>query len=146
MRWLLAFAILGCSSRETETPVVTDAAADVTADVSADVAGEVSADVGGESPPQCRLLKPFSSKNAACNDCAERECCAAINACLADKRCDDDYVNCSLACALLPADAGDAGAEKERCLNECGAMHPDGKALYDAAFGCTDVKCAAVCG
>ncbi len=142
MRWLFACALLGCASSEAETPSVTDAAAEATADVTA----EVPADVGAESPPQCRLLKPFSSKNVACNGCAERECCAAINACLADRRCDDDYVNCSLACALLPADAGDAGAEKERCLNECGTMHPDGKKLYDAAFGCTDAKCAAECG
>lgn len=141
MKWLLAIALFGCSSSESETPSGTDAAVDAIVDVAA----ETPADVGAESPPQCKLLKPFSSKNAACNDCAERECCAAINACLADKRCDDDYVNCSLACALLPADAGDAGAEKARCLSECGAMHPEGKALYDAAFGCTDVKCAAAC-
>ena len=68
-----------------------------------------------------------------------------MNDCLGDPRCDDDYVNCALACALLPADAGDAGAEAERCLAECAANHPEGKKRYDGTFGCIDAQCAAEC-
>jgi len=93
--------------------------------------------------PGCTLDKPYSSKNAACNACAEQECCVAINACYADSDCDDGYVNCILACALLPPDAGDAGIAS--CLDECGAQHPAGKAKYDAAIGCADSKCAGPC-
>jgi hypothetical protein len=138
----LAIVILfGCSSNETTTPTSMDA----TTETAQDSAAEVVADVVNDTA-SCKLLKPFSSKNVACNECAQAKCCVEINGCLADKRCDDDYVNCSLACALLPADAGDAGAEKERCLNECNTMYPEGRKLYDAAFGCTDSKCAAECG
>lgn len=52
-------------------------------------------------------------------------------------------MNCILACALLPGDAGDAGVES--CLGECAAQHPKGKSEYDAAIGCADDKCASVC-
>lgn len=115
-------------------------------DASVDTAAEVATETASEAATCTKLVKPFSTKNVPCNTCAETKCCAEVNGCLGDTRCDDDYVNCSLACALLPADAGDAGAEKERCLAECGTSHPEGKARYDAAFGCVDTKCVAECG
>lgn len=140
------FLLVGCASSETEpTFVSTDSSTEVATDVASEAARDTAPDVVGETPT-CKLLKPYSSKNVPCNECAQGKCCAEVNACLGDPRCDDEYVNCSLACALLPADAGDAGAEKERCLTECGAMHPEGKKRYDAAIGCVDTKCASECG
>lgn len=108
----------------------TDAPDDV-----ADAAVDVSA---------CTLSKPYSSSDRVCNACAEQHCCEAVNACYADLECDDGYVNCALACALLPDDAGDAGIAE--CLSDCAVQYPTGKEEYDAAIGCADTTCAAECG
>jgi hypothetical protein len=89
----------------------------------------------------CKLIKPYSTKNALCNTCAEQRCCDEVNGCLGDAACDDDYVNCTLACALAPAP--DAGVSA--CLAQCGKDYPKGKAEYAAAIGCADTKCAAEC-
>ncbi len=104
--------------------------------------GGSPADTGTDAPA-CQLQKPYSSQDAECNACAEQQCCALINACYADADCDDGYVNCILACALLPGDAGDAGVES--CLADCATQHPTGRAKYDAAIGCADDKCAGPC-
>ena len=109
----------------------------------AGVAGDAGADAAADASV-CTLTKPYSSKNAACNACAEKECCAAINVCYASSDCDDGYVNCILACALLPGDAGDAGVAD--CLSDCDKQYPKGKAEYDAAIGCADTMCAGPCG
>lgn len=101
-------------------------------------AGDAAAD-----GPACELSKPYSSKNAACNACAEQKCCAEVNACLDDPVCDDDYVNCILACALDPGDGGDAGVAS--CISSCDAQYPKGKAEYDAAIGCAEALCATEC-
>src|SRR5690242_8946726 len=60
-----------------------------------DAAADAAADAGA-----CTLISPYSSKNAACNACAQAKCCAEINGCLGDPGCNDDYVNCAIACAL----------------------------------------------
>lgn len=132
---LLTVVFLGCA--DGDAPASVDAASASDTAMATDAPDAIDA--------SCKLTKAFSSKNVVCNTCAETKCCAEVNGCLDNKGCDDDYVNCALGCALLPADAGDAGAEKERCLNECAAMHPDGKKRYDAAFGCVDTKCATEC-
>lgn len=106
-------------------------------------AADVAADA---SDAACRLVAPYSSKDKICNDCAQAQCCVEVNGCLGDKRCDDDYVNCSLACALTaPSDGGDAGAEVAACLGECAKTYPAGKALYDTAIGCVAAKCPTLC-
>jgi hypothetical protein len=66
-----------------------------------------------------------------------------VNAYYADPDCDDGYVNCILACALLPDDAGDAGVAA--CIDDCDAQYPKGKQKYDAAIGCADTQCASEC-
>ncbi len=101
-----------------------------------------ASDAGGEGG-SCALVSPYSTKNKACNDCATAKCCAEINGCLADTVCNDDYVNCILACALGPADAGDAGIAA--CEATCASQYPKGKAEYDTATGCADSKCKAEC-
>lgn len=101
-------------------------------------AGDAASDAG-----TCALVKPYSSKNAVCNQCAQEKCCVEINGCLGDPRCDDEYVNCILACALLPADAGDAGTKP--CVDQCAKDFPQGKAEYDVAIGCADTQCAGPC-
>lgn len=107
---------------------------------------------GGPDAPldaaTCKLASPFSSKNAACNACAEEKCCPEINGCLLDTACNDDYVNCSLVCAFTDFDAGaDAGGDAgtEGCLADCAQQFPAGKAEYDTAFGCADTACATEC-
>jgi hypothetical protein len=93
----------------------------------------------------CKLASAFSSSNAVCNACAEEKCCPEINGCLLDTACNDDYVNCSLACAFTDFDAGaDAGTEAG-CLADCAQQYPKGKAEYDTAFGCADTACATEC-
>lgn len=91
----------------------------------------------------CTLVAKYSSKDAVCNDCAEGQCCAEVNGCLGDPRCNDDYVNCQLACALLPDDEDPAAIEA--CFAKCDVDYPEGKQLYDMAIGCVEKKCAAVC-
>lgn len=105
---------------------------------------ECSASPGADScapPVACKLVKPYSSKNAVCNQCAESKCCAEVNGCLGDPACDDDYVNCTLVCALSPAPDAGMGA----CLGQCAKDYPKGKAEYDTAIGCADSKCATEC-
>lgn len=91
----------------------------------------------------CTLVAKYSSKDSFCNACAESKCCAEVNGCLGDARCNDDYVNCQLACALLPDDE-DPQAIKA-CFAQCGVDYPEGKKLYDSAIGCVDASCAGIC-
>jgi hypothetical protein len=139
-------AVLGGACAESDDGAVGVAAIDASPDTaspdtsSPDTTSEASVDSGADAA--CSLTKPYSSKNAACNACAQAECCAEVNGCLGDPRCDDDYVNCILACAFTaPTDGGDAGAEKDACLAACATSYPVGKAAYDAAIGCVDSKC-----
>lgn len=97
-------------------------------------------DAGADAAP-CVLVKPYSTKDPVCNQCAEQRCCPEINACLGDPACDDAYVNCMLACALAPVP--DAGVDA--CLAQCDADHPTGKASYDVAIGCAESRCAVEC-
>lgn len=147
----LSVVLVGCTSDpEAEPAVVRDAAAEVDGSTDTggtDTASEAIADAPKDTADtSCKLVKAYSSKNAKCNACAEAKCCAEINGCLGDPKCDDEYVNCILACALLPADAGDAGAEAKACIAKCGADFPVGKVAYDKAIGCADGQCGAECG
>ena len=141
---------VGCSaSSSSETPPVADASvADtvVALDTTPVDSSAVESTPGDTRDAACRLTKKYSSKDADCNACAEANCCDEVNGCFADKRCDDDYVNCILACALLPADAADAGAEADRCIAECGTTYPEGKKAYDTAIGCVEARCVSECG
>lgn len=121
------------SSDDTSSPSPLDAGTDSSTD-----AGPDDADASA-----CVLAKPYSSSEPVCNACAEQNCCEVVNACYADPDCDDGYVNCALACALLPDDAGDAGIAE--CLVDCAAQYPTGKQKYDAAIGCADSSCVAQC-
>ena len=164
MRGLSAAAvgITLCSCSASDSPsspgAGVDAGPDVAVDAPMDTGGDSSADAPSDAGSDvtdandandatdasaCSLTKPYSSKNAACNACAEQHCCVAVNACYADPDCDDGYVNCILACALLPGDAGDAGVAA--CTADCDAQYPKGKQEYDAAIGCADTQCASEC-
>ena len=115
-----------------------DAAPDTSVDAAPDAADAEA----------CKLAQPYSTKNAVCNACAESQCCHEINGCLLDTECNDDYVNCSLACALTDFDAGpDAGpdAGTAGCLADCAQQYPKGKTEYDVAIGCADTACATEC-
>ena len=128
---------LACSDATTPAPAASDGGVDGSV---LDAAGKDAA----SDAASCKLTKPYSSKNATCNQCAEAHCCAQINGCLGDPRCDDQYVNCILACALLPDDAGaDAGIKP--CTDQCGKDYPVGKTEYDLAIGCADTQCATEC-
>ncbi len=99
------------------------------------------ADADSVDAAACTLVRPYSSKDAVCNACAQKECCAQINTCLSDTQCDDGYVNCLLACVLVD-DAGpgtDAGIAM--CETACGAQYPKGHTEYDIATGCVDTAC-----
>ena len=117
-----------------------EAALDVAQDTIEDGAADGSNDAAPDGPP-CTLAKPYSSSNAACNECAERECCEEVNDCLLDPVCDDSYVNCILACSI-DVDAGEVAP----CIAVCDEEYPEGKAKFDAAIGCADTRCAAECG
>ena len=135
----LLLPLLGCSSDPIASPAQ-DAASDGPSDSPSvkDSPADAPSDAGS-----CKLVKAYSSKNVPCNQCAEAKCCAEINGCLGDPACDDTYVNCILACALLPDDAGDAGISK--CMGQCGVDSPKGEAAYDTAIACADTKCKTEC-
>jgi hypothetical protein len=135
---VLLVATAACSSGTTAPPSDASSSDALLVSPTDGAADSAPTDAGS-----CKLTKPYSSKNMACNACAQSKCCAEINACYADADCDDGYVNCILACALLPDDAGDAGIST--CLADCGKQYPKGKTEYDAAIGCADTKCAAEC-
>lgn len=138
IRGALVFVAFVASCSASEETTVADAAADAPP---ADTAL-----VDAPADAACALTKPYSSKDAVCNGCAQSKCCAEVNGCLGDPRCDDDYVNCILACALTgTTDGGDAGAEMAGCLADCATKYPVGKAEYDTAIGCVDTKCGDTC-
>lgn len=140
---LLVLPLGACSSSGTPDARV-DARVDAQKpDARADARAEAVSRDRQLSPDQtaCKLVKPYSTKNAVCNACAETRCCAEINGCLGDPACDDDYVNCILVCALSPAP--DAGTSA--CVSQCGKDHPKGRAEYDVATNCADGKCASEC-
>lgn len=127
---LTALLLTACSSPDPMTP-----------DGGLEDAGPADAGTDAEVPDAgpCALASPYSTQNATCNACAEAKCCVEINGCLLDPGCNDDYVNCALACALDP----DAG--QDPCLAACATQYPTGKAEYDTAIGCADMKCAIEC-
>ena len=144
---LAALLAAACSDSSGTSP---GAGQDGGPDAPADAASDAPADAANDEPTTsdadgaaCSLTKPYSSSDADCNACAEASCCAEVNACYADPDCDDGYVNCILACALLPGDAGDAGTEA--CLQDCGTQFPVGEQEYDAAIGCVESACALAC-
>lgn len=132
MRELIALtclALAACSS-PSETPG---------RDGGIEDAGADAPDADAPDAAACVLASPYSSKNAVCNTCAEQRCCAQVNGCLQATACNDDYVNCLLACAFDP----DAG--QDPCQADCAAQYPAGKAAYDTAIGCVDQACATEC-
>ncbi len=141
--FLLSSFLLACSSTDVTAPA--DASAN-DAPSSTDARADTTTDATALDGSACKLVKPYSSKNVVCNQCAQAKCCTEINGCLGDPKCDDDYVNCILACSLLPPDGGaDAGAAIKACIDQCGVDHPQGKAEYDVAIGCADTKCKVEC-
>lgn len=148
---LPAAAILyACSTAETPAPSSADAGAS-DASTSADAAHDAGSSTdatGAKDAPACKLTKPYSTKDANCNQCAEAHCCEAVDACYADPDCDDGYVNCILACVILPDDAGadaDVDGGVAKCTAQCDAQYPDGKAEYDAITTCIAHSCATAC-
>lgn len=132
----------GTGGADAGPDAVEDAPADAPQDSPTDAPQDSPTDAPAEAGP-CALLSPFSSQNKPCNDCAEAHCCQEINGCLGDPACNDDYVNCTLACAL-DFDAGpDAGPSD--CFAICGEQYPAGKVEYDLAFGCVDQQCLGEC-
>jgi hypothetical protein len=109
-------------------------------DAGLDAAPEAAVPMDAEAGA-CALARPYSTKNATCNACAEARCCVEVNGCLLDPDCDDGYVNCAIACALDP----DAGAGSTPCLADCATQYPQGESEYDAAIGCVDQRCAVEC-
>lgn len=128
-----------CSSSVHAPDLHADAHAEVGPDARAPQPDLSRQDLRADAP--CKLVKPYSTKNAPCNQCAESTCCVELNGCLASPDCDDFYVNCTLACAL--GRAPDAGLSA--CLGACAKDYPKGKAEYDVAIGCADSRCATEC-
>ncbi len=145
---LLLAGPAACSSSSATDQRLVDASLDVAAETAPSDAGADAPSEGSTGDAACKLVAAYSSKNAVCNGCAQSRCCAEVNGCLGDPRCNDDYVNCILACALLPDDAGvgvDASTVATACVTKCGVDYPAGKVAYDAAIGCVDSKCTAEC-
>lgn len=148
----VSLTIGACSSVDSRSNVAAEADARVEAAAPDARASEAAAGDAGNADVRvdagsCKLAKPYSTKNKTCNDCAATECCSEVNGCLDDVECDDHYVNCILACALLPDDAGpDASAGIAACESDCANSYALGRAAYDRAIGCVDQKCAGPCG
>ncbi len=148
----VSLTIAACSSSESRSNVGAGADAGVEAPAPDARARESAAGDAGNADARvdagsCKLVKPYSTKNKTCNDCAATECCSEVNGCLDDVECDDHYVNCILACALLPEDAGpDASAGIAACELDCGNSYALGREAYHRAIGCVGQKCASPCG
>ena len=150
---LLVALLVGCSDSSNDPASTADTASIDESDSGGDGGDTrdasvetLAADATDATDAACMLHKAYSSKNAACNNCAQERCCGAVNGCFDDPRCDDDYVNCILACALLPDDAGpDAGDATGGCLADCNTKYPAGRAEYDAAIGCVEAACKDEC-
>lgn len=151
----MASGFAACSSSGSDASIASDAGSDATTGRDAGDGGSVTSDSGvsrsdatsTDDASTCKLTKPYATKDVACNDCAAANCCEAVNACYADTDCDDGYVNCILACVLLPDDAGpDAGdAGVATCTAACGTQYPKGKTEYDAIDACIASSCASAC-
>ncbi len=141
-------AIASCTtSSSPPAPSVADAAVgDGASTAPTDATRADRASPAGDAAT-CKLVKPYATRDVDCNVCAERACCALINDCYENPDCDDGYVNCLLACVLLPddagADGGDAGVAQ--CTAQCAAEYPTGSAQYDALSTCVDAECASDC-
>ncbi len=143
---LLALALLAACSSSVTPPGDggLDAGLDAPEDASIDAPEDAPADAPAEAEAgPCTLLSPYSSKNKPCNDCAQATCCNEVNGCLGDPVCNDDYVNCTLACALDFDGGPDAGPSD--CFAICGEQYPAGKVAYDLAIGCVEQQCVAEC-
>ncbi len=130
----LAMTMVSCGGGD-DAPV--DAALGADAALLVDAA---RVDAAGPDAAMCKLVRPYSSRDVVCNGCAEAHCGCEINGCLVDTQCDDGYVNCIIACALDP---GDAGASP--CMADCAQQYPRGKVEYDLAIGCVDRACPTEC-
>lgn len=117
-----------------------DTGQDASQDISLDTGRDLPLDLAADLTP-CTLLGVYSSKNPACNQCAEDKCCAELNGCFAEPLCDDFYVNCMLACVLAP----DPDAGVSTCLSKCAADYPLGLEKYQIAMGCPESSCAGEC-
>ena len=138
LAFLAALSLAACSSPDSPAPDGGMGGAGLPADDAGPADAGADAEVDADAGP-CALVRPYSTKDAICNACAEASCCAEINGCLVDPACDDGYVNCAIACSLDP----DAG--QDPCLADCAAQYPGGQAEYDTAIGCADAKCAVEC-
>ncbi len=139
-----ALSVAGCSSPDVASTV--DASVSRASDAAIDTASDSSIPTDADGGV-CALVRPYSSRNATCNACAQAKCCGEVNACLVDTDCDDGYVNCAIACAI-DFDAGsDAAADAgpTACFAECARHYPKGKTEYDTAIGCVDRSCGAEC-
>ncbi|MBK6697198.1 MAG: hypothetical protein IPG50_34165 [Myxococcales bacterium] len=99
-----------------------------------DCIGGSSGDAG--STGSC-TLKQEIDPNAACNTCAENNCCSEWNACLDDTDC-DAFLQCITACP-----AGTAGTT---CVNGCQSSHSTGASLASTAVTCLQGPCSTPCG
>jgi len=154
--WLLlaaATAFAACASSESTPATGATDAGGTDASSAKDSGGSttdasVSTDAGRSDAGSCKLVKPYATKDVACNDCAAENCCDVVNACYNDTDCDDGYVNCILACVLLPDDAGaDGGGDAgvATCTAACGKQYPTGKTEYDAIDACIASSCSTAC-
>ncbi len=140
---LVLLAVACADSSDDSTPTGTSDASD---DDRTDAAKDARNDSAKkDTGPACKLSAPYTKKNAACNACAEANCCESVNACVAETKCFDDYVNCSLACALESNDAAAGGDPVKDCLAQCDKDSPEGAVLYKAFSACIDGACTADC-
>ena len=151
--WLGAAALVSfvaCATAEPSAAGDATGADAATADDAARKNDSAPSEAGAaDAGPACKLSKPYATKDQDCNACAEANCCAEVNACYADSDCDDGYVNCILACVLLPDDAGaDASAADggvKACTAACGTQYPKGQGEYDAISACVEASCTSEC-
>ena len=151
----LALALAAATACSTTSTAPTDSVPDASTRDGATADGSAAPTSDGshsDSPTMpdgatCKLVKPYSTKDEDCNACAEQACCKPINNCYLSSDCDDGYVNCLLACVLLPDDAGADGGDGgvAACTAECDLHFALGSAQYKALAACVDGACAALC-
>lgn len=139
---LASMGFMACTTT-TESGTLTDGGTTKTDGSTSTSDGSTSTSDGSTSTGDsgsCTLVMNITD-DAACNTCAQNNCCAAVNACAGDAECIaiNDCVN-----ECFGSDAGDAG-DPNTCIDACIDAHPTGEDKFIDANGCVAEKCEAQC-
>lgn len=99
-------------------------------------------DQAGQANGACKISPP-SGKGPTCDDCRNKNCCAAYKACVRDPSC-SAVLACSVDCSKALDPKTPDPRQYATCVDACYRETPLGAAPYAAASTCLD-GCKASC-